>query len=381
MAKPPKTPLQPVAEEALSVRLHCREGNSDKLYHLDLERAGDGWVVNYANGRRGATLTSRSKMAGGPVAYPAARKVYDSVLREKLGGGYLPTGEAAATYVQADRNHSGIQCALLNPVDIEDAEAFIRDPDWFAQEKHNGRRMLFRKAGPLVEGINRTGLTVGYPETMALPLLPIPHDFVIDGEAIGERIHVFDVLEVSGHPRGPDIRHIPYEERLAALDHLLFAASSARGPVALVYTARTEDEKRRLWDAVHAGNGEGVVFKRRDAAYPAGRPNSGGSYIKCKFWESCSAVVDGVNAKRSVSLRLLQDGEWTDVGNCTVPPNHRIPEPGTVVEVRYLFANEGGSLQEPSYLGPRPDISPAECITAQLKYRPEAGPTAPGFSP
>jgi bifunctional non-homologous end joining protein LigD len=381
MAKQPKIAAAPVPEEAASARLHCREGSSDKVYHLDLEASGGGWVVNYANGRRGSTLTTGTKTAAGPVDYSSARKIYDKVLREKLGGGYVPTGEAAATYVQADRNHSGIQCALLNPVEIEDAEAFLADAAWIAQEKHNGRRMLLRKRGATVEGINRKGLTIGYPDSMVMPLLAISQDFVIDGEAIGETIYVFDVLEASGHPDGPDIRHLPYEERLSVLSELLHAAASSSGPVALVGTARTEAEKRRLWDAVLAANGEGIVFKRRDAAYPAGRPASGGALIKCKFWESCSAVVEGANAKRSVSLRLLRDGEWVDVGNCTVPPNHAIPEPGTVVEIRYLFANEGGCLQEPTYLGARNDIAQAECTLTQLKYKPGAGPTAAGFAP
>jgi bifunctional non-homologous end joining protein LigD len=381
MAKQPKTAVAPMAEEAASARLHSQEGNSDKVYHLDLVASGGGWIVNYANGRRGSTLATGTKTAAGPVAYPAARKIYDSVLREKLGKGYVPTGEAAATYVQADRNHSGIQCALLNPVELEDAESFLSDPEWFAQEKHNGRRMLMRKVGDVLDGINRKGLTVGYPASMATPLLPIRQDFVIDGEAIGETIYVFDVLEASGHPAGPDLRHLPCEQRLAILADLLGDAASPNGSVVLVGTARTEAEKRRLWDAVLAGNGEGMVFKHRHAPYPTGRPASGGSLIKCKFWESCSAVVDAVNAKRSVSLRLLRDGEWTDVGNCTVPPNHPVPAPGTVVEIRYLFANEGGCLQEPTYLGTRSDIAPADCTLAQLKYKPGAGPTGAGFAP
>jgi len=54
----------------------------------------------------------------------------------------------------------------------------------------------------------------------------------------------------------------------------------------------------------------------------------------------------------------------------TIPPNHDIPSPGSVVECRYLYAfKESGSIYQPVYLGEREDIRHAECITAQLKYK------------
>lgn len=81
--------------------------------------------------------------------------------------------------------------------------------------------------------------------------------------------------------------------------------------------------------------------------------------------------------KRSVSLSLYADSsEIVDAGNVTIPPNHDVPKPGAVVEVRYLYAyKESGAVYQPVYLGEREDIEPAECSVSQLKYRCEPAAT------
>ena len=67
---------------------------------------------------------------------------------------------------------------------------------------------------------------------------------------------------------------------------------------------------------------------------------------------------------------MLFDGhKVVPVGNVTIPPNHKIPVVGAVIEVRYLYAFRGGSIYQPVYLGARTDITAEECSTAQLKYK------------
>ncbi len=120
-------------------------------------------------------------------------------------------------------------------------------------------------------------------------------------------------------------------------------------------------------------NREGVVFKDMDAPFIPGRPNSGGPQLKFKFVESASFVVTDHNAKRSVTLGLYDGDKLVPAGNVTIPPNHAIPQKGTVVETRYLYAfKESGSIYQPVYLGPRTDIPAAECGVDQLKYKAEA---------
>ena len=53
-----------------------------------------------------------------------------------------------------------------------------------------------------------------------------------------------------------------------------------------------------------------------------------------------------------------------------------MPQPGAVVEVRYLYAfRQSGAVYQPCYLGEREDIEPAECTVSQLKYRHEPAAT------
>jgi bifunctional non-homologous end joining protein LigD len=59
------------------------------------------------------------------------------------------------------------------------------------------------------------------------------------------------------------------------------------------------------------------------------------------------------------------------VGNVPVPPNQRMPKPGALVEVRYLYCFKEGCLFQPVYLGIRDDIDASACTHKQLKYRPE----------
>ncbi len=89
-----------------------------------------------------------------------------------------------------------------------------------------------------------------------------------------------------------------------------------------------------------------------------------------KFTATASCIVAKANGtKRSVALELLDGDACVAVGNVTIPPSQRIPQAGSVVEVRYLYAYPGGSLFQPVYLGQRDDIDPSACIIGQLKYR------------
>jgi bifunctional non-homologous end joining protein LigD len=113
----------------------------------------------------------------------------------------------------------------------------------------------------------------------------------------------------------------------------------------------------------------------------AGRPNSGGDWLKFKFTESASCCMLEVNSgKRSVRMGLLDTSKRTDVikgqpmisvGNVTIPPNHEVPAAGDIVEVEYLYAYKGGSIYQPVYHGKRTDLDINACTTDQLKYKPE----------
>lgn len=75
------------------IRLFFQEGNSDKVYEIDLCQVGDGYVVNFRYGRRGASLKEGTKTIF-PVDLAEAEKVFSALEQEKRKKGYVAAGEA-----------------------------------------------------------------------------------------------------------------------------------------------------------------------------------------------------------------------------------------------------------------------------------------------
>jgi bifunctional non-homologous end joining protein LigD len=223
---------------------------------------------------------------------------------------------------------------------------------------------LIRKNHAEIHGINRKGLLIGLPETVFGSVRSISGDFILDGECLGDLFCAFDILEINGQ----DLRAEPYQQRLVKL--MAFFNRSGLRHIRLVETAIGQESKERLMQRLRSERKEGVVFKRLDAPYTPGRPNSGGPQLKHKFYATCSAVVSNLNEKRSVELRLLNGDGFQPVGNVTIPVNFEVPQVGQVVEIRYLYAfKESHALYQPIYLGPRKDLEVHECVLSQLKYK------------
>ena len=349
--------------ELPNVTLYFREGSSDKVYQCAIEPAGERFTVNFAYGRRGSTLNTGTK-TNVPVNFDDAKRIFDKLVKEKQGKGYA-SGQDATQYQHTDKQPSGLIPQLLNSIEEEQVPEFITDDNYCAQEKHDGRHLVVCKQGQDISGINKKGNTVGLP----LPVFDVVKNFdadvTIDGESIGDVLYAFDLLELDG----VDIRSWPYRERLAALMNLLFSVQQTN--IKLVDTAFTSHQKLELLKELKAKKREGIVFKHIFAPSTSGRPNSGGTQLKHKFVAMLSAVVAKINRQRSVELQLLGQSGWVKCGNVTIPSNHKIPQAGQVVEIRYLYAfPESGVLFQPVYLGPRDDVDDNECLTSQLKFKP-----------
>ncbi len=342
------------------ITLSYRAGASDKVYQAAIEPQQGQYVVMVAFGRRGSTLQTASKTSG-PVDLVTAQKVFRKVVAEKKAKGYTEA-EDGTPYTHAERVHSGLFPQLLNPVDETEAAKLLSDPDWCAQEKHDGQRRLVKLDGPALCGLNKKGLTTGLPSLLVPELRSLGCDFILDAELVGEHLHVFDLIlldETTWMLR-------PYHERLAALRTLLGGTNLPH--VHLVETATEATDKFQLLQRLKAQNAEGLVFKRIHATYEPGKPNSGGPALKFKFTATASVIVAQVNAQRSIAVKL--SGQDQASGNVTIPPNHELPPVGSVVEVRYLYAfRESGALYQPVYLGQRDDVDPEECTSDQLKWK------------
>jgi bifunctional non-homologous end joining protein LigD len=210
--------------------------------------------------------------------------------------------------------------------------------------------------------MNRRGLYVPGPAPWLAVLEKLPVGTFLDGEHLGDRFHVFDVLQVGTD----DLRAQGYAARVAALHSAFLAVDAhAASAISLVPVAAGEQAKRALLARVERAGGEGVVFRHRDSLYTPGRSSEA---RKHKFLESVSCLVSGLNdGRRSVRVALALDSGWREVGSVTVPPNQPLPAVGDVVEVRYMHLFEGGALYQPVYLSARNDLGAEDCTLSQVK--------------
>jgi len=342
------------------ITLYFKQGASDKVYNACINEAdGNSFVVNFSYGRRGSTLRTGTKTKT-PVDYTSAKKIYDKLVKSKTQKGYIPGKEGAGyIHTDADIRETGIECQLLNFVEESELARLINDDESWAQEKYDGNRMLIQKA-ETVTAINRNGLSVGAPETIIKSASQINSAYLIDGEAVGEKLFAFDMLEINN----TDLKPLTYSQRLSELENLGFSDS-----IIVVKTAKTKQEKQSLYDRLKRSGAEGIVFKKHSAPYTAGRPNSGGAQVKFKFYATASVIVHKINDKRSVAIAMLSGDNQVPVGNVTIPPNKEIPAVNSIIEVRYLYAYKAGSLYQPTYLSVRDDIGFDGCLVSQLKYK------------
>lgn len=348
----------------MKTTLYYREGSSDKVYQAAIEAVEGGYHVTFAYGRRGSTLQTGTKTPV-PVTKDEADRIAAKLVSAKISKGYTIAEEGTPYRSTGNEGRdSQVRCQLLNPVDESNLPSLLRDNRHVLQEKHDGKRLLVRKLGAEITGINRRGLIVSLPASIASAAEEIPVDFLLDGEAVGNTLHAFDLLELKGN----DLRNRAYLDRFAGLLRILDVTSSIR-PVA---TTVDPSDKEAQFRTLRQTGAEGVVFKDREAVFNSGRPSSGGSQLKFKFVSTASFLVAAVSDRRSVSLALFNDGNQVPAGNVSIPPDHDVPTPGQIVEVRFLYAfRQSGSVYQPVYLGPRDDIDPTECHTGQLKYKDE----------
>ena len=348
-----------------SIDLFFQEGGSDKEYHIQLVDLQDGtYVVNFQFGRRGSALKHGTKTET-PVALAQAEKIYASLKREKMGKGYAPNSSmgsnspAPAQQVQTASKQVYILPQLLNPV--EDAEMYINDDSFLAQEKKDyERRIIISDGKGNVMGLNKKGQQVPVPKNIANS---IKNECTLDGEISDDVYYVFDIISFEGK----DLKSYSATQRLEYLSAMEFGNS-----VEVVETAYTTGQKRDMFETLKAERREGIVFKKKSASYTPGRPNSGGNQLKYKFYKTATFIVaNETKDKRSVGLELIDDntGQKIFMGKVTIPPNYDVPAIGDLVEVRYLYAYRGGAVYQPTYLGKRNDSDLTDATMKQIIYK------------
>lgn len=185
--------------------------------------------------------------------------------------------------------------------------------------------------------------------------------FILDGELIGDILHVFDLPELEGiiSPKSP------HQERKTALDKL-FEMGNFNEHLQLVETARGRQPKAALMVACHKNGAEGVMIKDSGAPYVSARTKH---MLKIKYTKSGDFVVTrtNINGKTNASLGAYDDEDnLIEVGRCSLIGKENV-KTGDVVEIRYLYASESLRLVQPRMKFKREDKAPKDCLLSQIK--------------
>ena len=353
--------------------LFCKAGSKDAVYHMEIVETDGGYLVNYRNGRAGGTLTPGSKTPTPLPTLEAARKVMDKTVKEKLKASppyqLMEATGSSFTQVQADvaGRATGLLPQLLNEIDTEDpaaVAAVVNDDFYCIEQKADGERRMLRSLGDgsVPIGSNRKGQEVPLPLEIANSVAHIR--CTLDGEIIGSQFYAFDILELNG----TDLRGERQEHRKAKLHGI--GHQLGRG-ITILPAAHTKAEKMAMIEMCRLLKQEGVVAKDITAPYTEGRPNSGGPQLKLKNWAITTVIVVKENeGKRSVVVAVV-DGQdqLVEVGSVTIPQNAVMPEPGTFMEVRYLYAFPQGALFEATFRRVRADHDRSHASIGKLKYK------------
>jgi len=244
---------------------------------------------------------------------------------------------------------------LLNEISKQELEFYLTSNAYCAQEKHDGHRKTIISKNGIISINNKKGQPSDISEHIKTQTLSLNRNFVIDGEWVNNNFYLFDILSIDDQ----DLRNLPYKERFQ------FQFSSLS--IIPVETAYTEQEKRNLLKYLQQNSKEGIVFKKIDGIHHSGYHND---HVKFKFYATASVIVIRQNQKSSVGVGVYQNGNLIEIGNVTTL-GHEKPNVNDIIEVKYLYANRGGSLYQTSLIGSRDDQYPTDCTIDKIKFKGE----------
>ena len=250
--------------------------------------------------------------------------------------------------------------------DGEKAAAILLDPNYAAQQKFDGKRIVLQIERSHVTAYNREGTTCSvspeiFREARSLASLA---PLTLDGEWVREAksFQAFDLLELGGN----DTKELSFQVRQT---HLQSALRS--GALTTIQSARTEYEKESkvsLLQQIHDANLEGIVLKPISAPYRTGRQ---ADHFKFKFTAVSSFLVIKLNDKQSVAIGVFDDaGKLLNCGDVKIRNSRFKLAEGMIIDVRYLYVFPNSSrVYQPRMISIRDDLQPESCTTTQFRYK------------
>jgi len=338
-----------IEQKPLETHLWSTKGGSDKVYNAFLRPKAGAWVVDYTNGPRGGTPRPGTRTEQ-PLDYAAAHEIYTKLVKSKIKDGYTSAeGGQAYTSSEFAGRATGLDLQLLTAIDEPTCRNLLNDDIWAAQLKENGERRVVMVRSGSVTGANRNGLLVDIPQAWQKEYAQF-WDIELDGEHVGDVFHAFDMLSCAGE----NLRSMPFAARYLRMTKVLSCMATAPPSLRLLEAQATSETKRRLLQHVRDNNLEGIVFKRLDSPYEAGRSKAA---LKFKLVDQATCIVVSHNVQRSVVVGLLDaGGRLKPLGNVTIPGNHEIPAVGQLAEIEFLYFT-GNAFEQPVYLRQRTDLN------------------------
>lgn len=296
----------------------------------------------------------------------------------------LKAGASPASRVRAELERLGaprrmVSAQAVEPMLAEPREAAFAKPGWIFELKLDGYRLIAGRDGPEVTLRSRSGahLTAGFPEIVrAVRAIPAER-FVLDGELV--------VLDRAGRPsfqslqkrarlsRSLDVRLASIEQpaTLFGFDLLGFEDFDLRGlpllerkrllrmllpPLGPVrFLEHFEGDGERLLSEVGRLGLEGIIAKRADSPYRAGRSPA---WLKIRTEKSAEFVVVGFTQPRG-SRGAIGALHLADYLEGTLTYAGRVGSGLSDRALRELRARlEPERVERPPCEGPRPAGSP-----------------------
>ncbi|MFN2385219.1 MAG: ATP-dependent DNA ligase [Thermoanaerobaculia bacterium] len=258
--------------------------------------------------------------------------------REAVGRAHRDSGDIGETALRAREGRlDHIQFRLFHPIGfmlaspVEQAEEIAGELELLAvEDKFDGIRAHAHKAGSHVALFSRTldDVTAQFPE-VALGLALLPGSFLLDGEILAYRdgrpdsffrlqrrlgrkaptadllaefpvtFIAYDCLARDGQPLFEE----PWTARRAALEEI---AAGGKLLLSNVERARTPDELERLFSEARARGNEGLMMKRLDSPYQAGKRGRAWRKFK-KAVATLDVVVTAVEQGNGKRAGMLSD--------------------------------------------------------------------------
>lgn len=250
-------------------------------------------------------------------------------------------------------------------------EQLIKESRWGLQLKIDGHRRLVHVGHSAVTGYSRKGTVAAVPPAIANMLSVFDADLWLDGELVGDTLHVFDLPQSTtyGVRLGTTL-----QTRVDVLTQFFNQGQQIlgwrrSGPLQRVPFVNGPVRKAQAVARWRRHGEEGLIAKDRGSVYQPGARST--SWVKNKFTRDADCVVGqfGIDGKQNFELLMWDPGthNFVSVGECSrlTGDGPRVST-GDVVTVGTLWSTPGGKLYQPVKARLRDDKDPAECTTDQL---------------